>query len=233
MSINLALLILLVLATFYLMVVEIFTIVFMMTGLSHTRSVFQVISLLTNSGFTTNESEIIVTSRKRRKIAIVTMLVGNMLNVLIISVIVNALIAISNQQAFNVLQTTLFFVIILVLIISYKRLPFMRERFDRFIKKVANRIMFSKHSNPLLILDNFHNFCIAEVKIITVPEIFIDRTIFETRISNDHGIRVLYIKRGEEYIGYIEDTETVKLYDRIIVFGPKQEIVDIFGNRPE
>ena len=60
MSINLAFFTILALTAVYMILVEIFTIMFMMTGLSHTRSVFQVISLLTSSGFTTAESEVIV-----------------------------------------------------------------------------------------------------------------------------------------------------------------------------
>lgn len=232
MSLNLALLVLLVLVGFYMIFIEIFTIIFMMTGLSHTRSIFQVISLLTNSGFTTNESEVIVSSRKRRKIAITIMIFGNIFNVLVLSVIVNAVIRIYEAPSFDFKQAIIVVVTFFVLFFLYKKMPFIRVRFDRLIKKIANKWMYSKNSNPLLVLDNFHDFCIVEVKILEVPECLKDKTIFESRLSNEYGIRVLFIKRGEKYIGYIEDGDRVLPMDRIIIFGPLHNITKVFNMKP-
>lgn len=232
MSLNLATFVLLVLSAVYLMFIEIFTIIFMMTGVSHTRSVFQVISLLTNSGFTTNESEIIVTSRKRRQIAIFIMIFGNLFNVLLISVLINATITVYENRSFDFLLAIISVIIFMIIIITYRKLPFIRVRFNRLIKKAANRFMFSKKSNPLLILDNFHGFCIAEIKLLDIPEIFVDKTIFESRISNNYGIRILFIKRGVDNIGYIEDTATIQKDDRLIVFGPIKNITKVFGMKP-
>ncbi len=232
MSLNLAFLVLLVLIAFYLIFIEIFTVVFMMTGVSHTRSMFQVISLLTNSGFTTSESEIIVSSRKRRKIAIIIMLFGNIFNVLILSILVNTVITIYQEPTFEFVQAIVVVLIFFVLFIAYKKLKFIKVRFNRLIKKIANHWMYSKKSNPLLILDNFHEFCIVEIKVIEVPDILKGKTIFESSLSNDYGIRVLYIKRGDQYIGYIEDDNRVLLMDRIIVFGPLHNITKVFNMKP-
>ena len=40
---------------------------FRLTGMSEDKARFQVISLLTNSGFTTSESELILKSKKKKK----------------------------------------------------------------------------------------------------------------------------------------------------------------------
>lgn len=232
MSLNLAFLVLLVLIVFYLIFIEIFTTIFMMTGLSHTRSIFQVISLLTNSGFTTNESEVIVTSRKRRKIAITIMLFGNIFNVLVLSVIVNAVIRIYQAPSFEFIQAIVAVATFFALFIIYKKMPFIKVRFDGLIKKMANKWMYGKNSNPLLVLDNFHDFCIVEIKMVKVPLMLQDKTIFESSLSKDYGIRVLFIKRGDKYIGYIEDGERVLLMDRIIVFGPLHNITKVFNMKP-
>lgn len=232
MSLNLALLVLLVLIAFYLIFIEIFTTIFMMTGVSHTRSIFQVISLLTNSGFTTNESETIVSSRKRRKIAIFIMIFGNIFNVLVLSVLVNAVITMYKTPSFEFMQAIVVVIIFFAFFIFFKKWTFIKVRFDRLIKKIANRWMYSKKSNPLLVLDNFHEFCIVEIKMVEMPLILKDKTIFESRLSNDYGIRVLYIKRGDENIGYIEDNHCVLLMDRIIVFGPLHNITKVFNMKP-
>ena len=52
----------------FIIVSEIFTILFRLTGLPEKRARFQAVSLLTTSGFTTNESELIMKSSLRRKI---------------------------------------------------------------------------------------------------------------------------------------------------------------------
>ncbi|PKM50513.1 MAG: hypothetical protein CVV02_11280 [Firmicutes bacterium HGW-Firmicutes-7] len=232
MSLNLAFLVLLVLIAFYLIFIEIFTTIFMMTGLSHTRSIFQVISLLTNSGFTTHESEVIVTSRKRRKIAITIMIFGNIFNVLVLSVLVNAVITMYQAPSFEFMQAIVIVAIFFAFFIIYKKMTFIKVRFDRLIKKAANKWMYSKKSNPLLVLDNFHEFCIVEIKVVEIPPILKDKTIFESSLSNDYGIRILYIKRGDQYIGYIEDDNRVLLMDRIIVFGPLHNITKVFNMKP-
>lgn len=232
MSLNLALLVLLLLVALYLTFIEIFTVLFMITGMSHTRSSFQVISLLTNSGFTTNESEVVVSSRKRRKLAIATMIFGHIFNVAIVSLLVNVIMSFSKDGNVNILPAITYLVVFLVLVYSFKRLPFVRVSFDKIVKRLANKIMFNKNSNPLLILDNFNGFVIAEVKIVDVPEKLKNKTLLESRISKDYGIRLLTIKRNEQTIGDITKNEIVINNDRLIIFGPLANIIEVFKQRP-
>ena len=60
----------------YIVISDIITIFFRLTGLTEEKARFQVISLLTNSGFTTRESESVVASKIRRRLARATMLFG-------------------------------------------------------------------------------------------------------------------------------------------------------------
>ena len=53
----------------YLVITELFTILFRFTGLPDERARFQVISLLTGCGYTTRESETILSNRRRRRLA--------------------------------------------------------------------------------------------------------------------------------------------------------------------
>ena len=52
----------------YYMLIQVFSVLFRISGLTKVKAKFQVISLLTNSGFTTSESEIVVTDKLRRKL---------------------------------------------------------------------------------------------------------------------------------------------------------------------
>lgn len=232
MSLNVALLILLLLMVIYITFIEIFTVIFMLTGMSHTRARFQVISLLTSCGFTTAESEIVVSSRKRRKIAITIMIFGNMFNVAVVSLLVNTIMAFSKNHKFNTVQAALYLIVFVVFIAIIKRVPLIRITFDKIVKRIATKVMFNKNSNPLLILDNFHGFVIVEVKIIEVPEKFNNKTLLESRISKDYGIRILTIKRDDRTIGDISTDEIIMKNDRMIVYGPLANIVDVFGQKP-
>ena len=60
----------------YMAIAEVFTVLFRLTGLTREKARFQVISMLTNSGYTTSESELITQSKVRRRLARLTMLFG-------------------------------------------------------------------------------------------------------------------------------------------------------------
>ncbi|MBU4542150.1 MAG: hypothetical protein KJ774_13160 [Firmicutes bacterium] len=76
MSFNLSLVSFFVLIIAYFIVVEIFTVLFRLTGLREDKARFQAVSCMTNSGFTTRESELILNSTVRRNLARVMMLFG-------------------------------------------------------------------------------------------------------------------------------------------------------------
>ena len=232
MSLNLVFLILLFLIVLYIVFIEIFTIIFMITGMSHTRARFQVISLLTNCGFTTAESEIVVSSRKRRKIALTIMIFGNIYNVSIVSLLVNAIMSFSKDKNFNTVSAILSLLAFLGFLIIIKRVPFIRITFDKAVKHIATKVMFSKRANPLLILDNFHGYVIVEVKLIEVPERLAYKTLLESRISQDYGIRVLAIKRNDITIGDVSKDEMVLDNDRLIAYGPLANIIEVFKLEP-
>ena len=62
--------------TIFLIVIDFFSILFRLTGMPMKKARFQVISLLTSTGFTTKESEIIVQNPLRRKFASWLMIVS-------------------------------------------------------------------------------------------------------------------------------------------------------------
>lgn len=232
MSLNFILLLLLLLAVLYMTFIEIFTIIFMITGMSNTRAKFQVISLLTGCGFTTNESEIVVSSRKRRRIAIIVMLFGNLFNVAIVSILVEGFISFSKDKSFDVLSSTLYLLAFVAFIIILKRLPFIKVAFNNIIKKLANKVMFSKNSNHLLILDNFHGFVIVEVKVIKVPKLLKEKSLLESRISKDYNLRILTIKRNEKNIADVTKDEIIRDNDRLIIYGPLTNVIKVFNEKP-
>ncbi|MBR2000686.1 MAG: potassium transporter TrkA, partial [Firmicutes bacterium] len=80
-----ALLMFVLLIMFYIVIADIITIFFRLAGMTEEKARFQVISLLTNSGFTTQESEAVVNSKIRRRLATATMIFGYAFTVTILS----------------------------------------------------------------------------------------------------------------------------------------------------
>jgi type IV secretory pathway TrbD component len=232
MSINLALLILLFLGILYITIIEIFTVILRLTGMSNTRAKFQVISLLTNCGVTTTESEIIVSSRKRRKIAITIMLFGNSFNVVIVSLLVNMVISFSKNKYFNAFHATVYLLIFIAFVTIIRKIPFFRITFDNIVKRIATKGIFNKKANPMLILDNLHGFVIVEIKIVEIPKKLNNKTLLESRISKDYGIRVLNIKRNDLLMGDISKDEVIMKGDRVMAYGLLANIIDVFEQKP-
>ena len=68
----------------YMVISELFTILFRFTGLPDEKARFQVLSLLTGCGFTTRESEMVLSTRSRRRLARIMMLFGYVFNITIV-----------------------------------------------------------------------------------------------------------------------------------------------------
>lgn len=77
MNIELALTLILGFVIIYVLLIRFYSTLLRLTGLTDSKAKFQAISLITNSGFTTNEAEIITTNKARRRIASAAMITGH------------------------------------------------------------------------------------------------------------------------------------------------------------
>ena len=82
----------------YWVISEIFTILFRFVGLPEEKARFQVTSLLTGCGFTTRESEMILTTRQRRRLARMLMLFGYVFNITVVSAFINVFLSLTSNQ---------------------------------------------------------------------------------------------------------------------------------------
>ena len=218
-------------AIIYLVMIEIFSVLFRISGLTKEKSVFQTISLLTTAGFTTSESEVIVTNKMRRRIAIAAMVTGNIFSVVIVSLLINLFMNISNVAEMDKFLISAgislgSFALLLILI----RIPVIRKVFDGLIEKFAITAMKKRnHENAITFLDNYgHGMCIAEILINFVPEMLKDKSLFESKIKDIYNMNVLLIKRKRKIIEVTKDT-MLQTDDVIVVFGSSQNIKDLFG----
>ncbi|MGL4949130.1 MAG: TrkA C-terminal domain-containing protein [Anaeroplasmataceae bacterium] len=213
----------------YMIIVEIFTVLFRITGMSSEKASFQVISMLTNSGYTTTESELIVSNKLRRKLAKTTMLFGYTFTVIIVSLIINIFLSINIEEL-----TTTWIVLgiglaVLVLVLLLFRLKFVKRIFDVLVTKIAKKIMYGKYNNYINVIDNYGTMVFCEINITVIPESLNDKRLFECKLREDHDINVMLVKQNKDEVVTPKLNYKISVNDTLYVFGPSKKIYQIFN----
>ena len=152
MEINMAILVFFLLLLIYTLMSEAFTVMFRLTGMNTEKARFQVISMLTNSGFTTNESELILKDPLRRKLALLTMLFGYAFTATVVSIAINVILRLNESKDFDILRFILPFLFWGCGFLLLIRTRWMRRQFDKMIESLGNRMIHSgKNKNSVII----------------------------------------------------------------------------------
>ena len=232
MNIYLALLLFSLIILLYWVITELFTFFFRLTGLPADKARFQVISLLTGTGFTTRESEIILSSRQRRRLARITMLFGYVFNITIVSAFINVFLSMKVVQVEHQFFSFLIPLCTLALIFIFMRVPKIHAWGDNLLRHLADRIFDRKETfNAVMLVDNISSKSIAQVKLRHIPEEYQGISLAETRLRADTGILVMLVeRRGGKPIP--ADASTVfEIGDQLTVFGDYQTICKTFHAR--
>lgn len=208
----------------YITISDIFTIFFRLTGLSEEKSRFQVLSLLTNSGFTTAESETIVKSAIRRRIAKVIMLIGYASTVTIVSVIVNIISNMSRPEQDYIIGHTIIAGLVFIAFYYLRGRPFFKSHFDRIIERFGNRIMFGTDSNPVNTLDYYGKIALAQVYLKNLPSYLENTNLLNSGMKENFNVMVMAVKRGEDDFIQASGRTVLEKDDIIIVWGSRRDI---------
>ena len=217
----------------YSFIIEVFTILFRLTGMPHAKAKMQVVSMLTNSGFTTNESELVVATPIRRRLAQITMFFGYSFTVIIMSCIVNVLLRLNFSEVRSLLPIVILLVVVITLIFLFFRIKPIRSIIDRFIESVGNRIMFGKDANPVVLMDMYADNAIAEIQIDNVPKCLQNVKLSESRLHEDYNIHILFVERKNKERNKVTGELMLAKGDRLLVFGNYNNIKSIFDNNPD
>ena len=230
MNIYLALTLFSIIILVYWVISELFAMLFRFTGLPDEKARFQVISLLTGCGFTTHESELLLTNKSRRRLARITMLFGYVFNITIVSMLINVFLSLKLSEFKNYFSI-LIPIIAASVIITFMRVPKVRAWGDRIIEQLAGRVAHRGNENSLLLLDYIGEDSISQVTLHTVPEAFRDLPLSETGLKTEHNILVMLI----EHKGQKAEPATAQTVflpdDKLTVFGNYQTIAKVFAAR--
>ena len=215
----------------YWIISELFAMLFRFTGLPEEKARFQVISLLTGCGFTTHESELLLTTRPRRRLTRITMLFGYVFNITIVSAFINVFFSLKISELAADLISSLIPLLVILFILAFMRVPAVRAWGDRIIERLAGRVAHRGNENSLLLIDYIGEDSISQVTLHTVPEAFRDLPLSETGLKTEHNILVMLIEhRGQK--AEPATAQTVFLPDdKLTVFGNYQTIAKVFAAR--
>ena len=202
----------------YIIIVNIFSILFRLTGLTAEDAKFQVISMLTNCGFTTNRSEIIMVSRLRRRLAKATILFGYSFTVIMVSIFINVFMTWNSSERTNLLRDASVLAGIFVICLLLMRQRFLREFFDRLIEKIGTRIMFGKSANVMRLVSVYSNRALVEVIAKRLPEFLIGTELMQSTLKEKYDILILLVRRNGDTLNHVGRHTVLKEGDIIGAF---------------
>ena len=215
----------------YWVISELFTIIFRFTGLPEEKARFQVISLLTGCGFTTRESEMILSNRRRRRLARVTMLFGYVFNITIVSAFINVFLSLKVAQLEDYILVVLIPLAVVAIIFIFIRVPAVHSWGDRMLERFANRLVRGGGGNIVMPLDYLGKDSIALVTLRQIPEEYQGVPLSKTGLKADTGILVMLVEHPNGKAEAAGADTVFQPGDKLTVFGDYATICSSFHAR--
>ena len=238
MNVWLAIALTLAVAAIYMFMIEVFSVAFKLTGLATNKIKFQVASLFTASGFTTQESELITNDDRRRKIAVVCMYTGHIFSVVIMGLVINVVIQIIDTIGATLQPRTYtewYFIVFYIsaavfLLVLIIKIPPINKRFQKILENIAINVSKNKReSNIITVLDYYGKSAVVEVVLNKLPDFANETSLFEMALTKKYAMILLSIRRGNRRVPVSKDTMLVK-GDIIVAYGHTNDIREAFVN---
>lgn len=202
----------------FLIVIDIFAILFRLTGMSIEKARFQVISLLTSTGYTTKESEAIAQHPTRRKLASALMVISYVSTLSFISLLVNMLA----NSLINVKSIAAIIMFILLAVIFLKS-PLL-ESIENIIENIVEKSSLWRKSNSryLSFITRYKGYSICEVYISENSDL-IGISIKESELTSIE-IKVLNVDQGHKLINFPTPDYIFQENDKLTVYGNSHSI---------
>ncbi len=212
----------------YYIIFKMYSVLFRITGITKEKSRFQAISLLTNAGYTTGESEIIVGDSTRRNIAIAAMLTGYFFSVVIVSLFINLFLSMDFSQ----FDTQIFIILAgfggMLVFFLFMRIPAVQRVLDRMIDGITVRIFRrAVKENYISVLDTYGDDAVVNIYLYKVPSFLEGRMLMDSDIRKRFNVNILMFTRsGKNH--YVTRDTIFSDHDTLLAFGPLSSIREAF-----
>jgi hypothetical protein len=195
------------------------------TGMSRDSARFQARSALTGAGFTTSESEAVVSHPVRRRVIMRLMLIGS---AGIVTVIASLILSFHGGSAHANLLKAAILIAGLGLLWWISRLNWVDARLTALIARfLRSRGLEARDYARLLDLSG--DYGVAELKV-REGDWVVNRPLRELRL-HDEGILVLGIRRGQCYLGVPGPETCILAGDVLILYGRSARVSELDDRR--
>ncbi|WP_026478347.1 TrkA C-terminal domain-containing protein [Alkaliphilus transvaalensis] len=209
----------LIILMFLALMVEVLSVALKVTGLDIEKARFQVISMITHTGFTTRESELITQHPTRRKIAQILMLVSYVGQATLISIIISAF---RNYRSF--LYFSIFICGALIVLLFLTRNKHILTRLENIIEEQLVKQMKknTKYKTVEEVLKLNEEYGVAEF-IIEENHDLIGVSLEKSGLKENY-IQVLNVDRGSHIVHFPRNNLLFREGDKVIVYGQVEKI---------
>jgi len=221
-----ALITFLLVVLFSIIVVRIGTVALKMTGLSREVAAFQAQSAFSGVGFTTSESEYVVSHPVRRRIVSILMLLGS---AGITSAMATLVLTFVGRTPIEMLQRGIWLAIGLVVLFIFAKSKLVDRGLSWVIERALERFTHIKILDYEQLLGLSKGFTISQIKI-REDSWLAGRTLRDLKLDEE-GVLVLSIYRkvnGEEkFIGAPRGDTEIRVGDILVCYGPEEAILNL------
>lgn len=214
-----------ILVFIYQIIIEVFSAIFSIEGIQIDKAKFQIISIITGTGFTTHESELMLVTKRRRKLTQIMILFSYIFNISIVTTIVNVFISSGDTNIWEVEMGIALTIMNFILLLILNKASKVRNAFDNFVKKIAIKVR-KKRANPISIYDYYGDKIIAEVTLVKINQKISNANI--VNLKEKYNVDLLAIRRGENTISDISKINMIQENDILLVFGEPKRIKNLF-----
>ncbi len=216
-----------VIVLIYWVISEFFTVLFRFTGVPDEKARFQVVSLLTGSGYTTRESELFVSTKPRRRLARIIMLFGYVFNITFISALINVFLTLkASDRTLHHIVGQIIPLIAAAIIFLFIRIPRIHTWGENLLELLAGRLVNRGRDNSAFLLDYIGEDSIVQVVLKQVPQKFVGKRLADTGIKSEHNILVMLVDR-DKTTPATADT-VFQVGDKLTVFGNYATVCRVF-----
>ncbi|HMB73251.1 MAG TPA: TrkA C-terminal domain-containing protein [Gammaproteobacteria bacterium] len=204
------------------------TIALMHTGLSLETARFQARSAFTGAGFTTNESERIVTHPVRRRIIMALMMVGNA--GLVTAVASLMLTFIGDQTALGTGMRITLIVVGVTALWSLTMSQWVEQKLSMAIEWALRRYTQMDVQDYAALMHIADDYRISELAV-SASDWLCDKSLRDSNLRNE-GLIVLGIERPDgSYLGAPQPDTVIEARDRLLIYGRAKNLEELDKRR--
>lgn len=207
----------------FLIIIDVFAVLFRLTGMPIEKARFQVISLLTSTGYTTKESELITQHPTRRKIASALMIISYVSTLTLISILVNML----SKSLLNIKSISALLIFLVCTIMFFK--SSLLDKIESIFAYIIENSSAWKKTNKryLNFITKHKGYSICEVYLSGNSDL-IGLSMIESGLTNIE-VKVLCVDKGHELISFPKANYIFQENDKLTIYGNTENIKHKFN----